>query len=297
MKKFILKLVAFALIPIGIYIYFALFVPVPDDLYFEAYKRKCELLDTTPSPRIVFVGGSNLAFSLDSKRVSDSLQLPVVNSALHAGIGLKFIIDDVTPRLREGDIVVVSPEYQHFDGGCHGESMTLPMVLKATGWKNLHLLNLKQWGVVLNGIPQFRKYQKVKMDERTYIASNFNEYGDEVAHLALPGIEIPAPGPAVTPIDEEFCEYFGRKLKEIDEKCKVIVTPCVCRESLYKAYKPTIDKIEQKFVELGYPFNVATEKHALHDSCAFDTDYHMNKYGVEIFTDMIIEELKRELDR
>ena len=90
MKKFILKLTAFAIIPLGIYLYFAFFVPVPGNLYFEAYSQKDKLLKETPSPRIVFVGGSSLAFALDSKRISDSIGLPVINTALHAGMGMKF---------------------------------------------------------------------------------------------------------------------------------------------------------------------------------------------------------------
>lgn len=297
MKKFILKLTAFAIIPLGIYLYFAFFVPVPGNLYFEAYSQKDKLLKETPSPRIVFVGGSSLAFALDSKRISDSIGLPVINTALHAGMGMKFIIDDIETKLRKGDIVVLAPEFHHFDGAAYGESMTLPIVLKSAGWKNLHLLDLKQWGILLKGIPELRKYKKVKFTETTYKASNFNEYGDEVAHLSLPDVEIPAPAPATNPLDNEFCEYFAGKLNRIKEKCTVIITPCAHRESLYNAYKPNIDKIEKKLAELGHPFNVPPRKHALHDSCAYDTDYHMNKYGVEIYTGMIIEELKETLNK
>lgn len=297
MKRFILKLAIFTLIPACIYLYFAFFVPIPSGLYFEAYNTKMELLEKTPSPRIIIVGGSSSAFGLNSKRISDSLNLPVINTALHASIGLKFIIDDIETRLRDGDIVVITPEYTHFDGCAYGEPMTLPIALKSTGWKNLHLLNLKQWGVLLRGLPDLRKYQKVKFTETTYKASNFNEYGDEVAHLSLPDVEIPEPAPATNPLDDEFCEYFAEKITELEKRCIVVITPCVCRESLYNAYKPNIDKIDKKLTELGHPFNVPPRKHALHDSCAYDTDYHMNKYGVEIYTGMIIEELKERLGK
>ena len=36
------------------------------DGYLQAYNKKCQLLEDTPSPRIIFVGGSNLAFGFDS---------------------------------------------------------------------------------------------------------------------------------------------------------------------------------------------------------------------------------------
>ena len=38
-----------------------------------AQKDKINHLRSTPSPRIIFIGGSNLSFSLDSKKMKDSL--------------------------------------------------------------------------------------------------------------------------------------------------------------------------------------------------------------------------------
>lgn len=66
------------------------------DGYLQAYNKKCQLLEDTPSPRIIFVGGSNLAFGLDSQRIKDSLNINVINYGLHAGIGLKYMIDDIS---------------------------------------------------------------------------------------------------------------------------------------------------------------------------------------------------------
>ena len=298
MKKFILKLLAFALVPIAIYLYFLVIIPVPEELYFCAYNKKMELLENTPTPRVVFVGGSNLAFALDCKRVSDSLNIPVINTALHAGMGFKFILDDVATYLRKGDIVYVAPEYPHFFGQANGESLTLPIVLKTTKYRKLHLLNWEQWKIFLKGIPELNKYAEVPSFSG-YKSTHFNEYGDEVYHLDQPGIEIPKPGffdP--TWIDEGFCKYFAEKLKEIEEMgCKVIVSPCACRQSLYDSQTKAADLINQHLTKRGYPFNVHPSKHALPDSCAYDTDYHLNKQGVEIFTGIIIEELKKEINQ
>ena len=81
------------------------------DGYLQAYNKKCQLLEDTPSPRIIFVGGSNLAFGLDSQRIKDSLNINVINYGLHAGIGLKYMIDDISTYARKGDIIVFAPEY------------------------------------------------------------------------------------------------------------------------------------------------------------------------------------------
>lgn len=67
------------------------------DGYLQAYNKKCQLLEDTPSPRIIFVGGSNLAFGLDSQRIKDSLNINVINYGLHAGIGLKYMMMTYPP--------------------------------------------------------------------------------------------------------------------------------------------------------------------------------------------------------
>lgn len=77
-------------------------------------------------PRIIFVGGSNLAFGLDSQRIKDSLNINVINYGLHAGIGLKYMVDDISTYARKGDIIVFAPEYSHFYSGlAYGESITI----------------------------------------------------------------------------------------------------------------------------------------------------------------------------
>ena len=71
------------------------------DGYLQAYNKKCQLLEDAPAPRIIFVGGSNLAFGLDSQRIKDSLNINVINYGLHAGIGLKYMIDDISTYAKE----------------------------------------------------------------------------------------------------------------------------------------------------------------------------------------------------
>ena len=53
-----------------------------DDSYLAAILEKDRLIRNTPSPKIILVGGSNLAFGIDSKAIEDSLGLHVVNMGL-----------------------------------------------------------------------------------------------------------------------------------------------------------------------------------------------------------------------
>ena len=82
--------------------------------YMAAISDKHHRLSTVESPRIILVGGSNLAFSVDSEKIEKHFERPVVNMGLHAGLGLKFMLNEIQPALNGGDIVIIFPEYEHF---------------------------------------------------------------------------------------------------------------------------------------------------------------------------------------
>jgi len=241
------------------------------------------------------VGGSNLAFGLDSHRIQDSLRLPVINYGLHAGIGLKYMIDDITIYARKGDILVFAPEYSQFYTIMYGESLTLAGVMAASHWKKLHLLNVRQSINVLCGLPQHigSKLLPSKQTEKSYLASNFNKYGDEVRHWKLnpqPHIESNAIKGDFNP---EFGNYFVSQVRKLQQKCQVFLIPPVYRASSFKLNREKVKRIASFLQNAQCPFLTPPERHVLPDSCAYDTDYHMNQSGVNIYTSRIIEELKQ----
>lgn len=81
--------------------------------YLAAVIDKEELLKNTPSPKIIIIGGSNAAFGFDSGLISRKTGIPVVNTGLQGGLGIRFAINYVKPYIHEGDIVLLSPEYHN----------------------------------------------------------------------------------------------------------------------------------------------------------------------------------------
>src|SRR5690349_24986573 len=71
-------LVAFVFLSIG---------PDPTH-YFAGSLLQLELLENTPSPRIILIGGSNVSFGIDARLMQQTLGIPVINDGLHAGLGL-----------------------------------------------------------------------------------------------------------------------------------------------------------------------------------------------------------------
>ena len=63
------------------------------DHYNNEFTVKGNLIRQTPSPKVVFVGGSNVAFGIDSETFYDGIGLAVNNAGLLDGMGLRYTID------------------------------------------------------------------------------------------------------------------------------------------------------------------------------------------------------------
>ena len=97
MKKFIYKIIVF-LVVFGLIFLFGMLLPATpaSKQNMLAYKiQKDSLLKETLSPRIIFVGGSNLVFGLDSEKVKEELRMNPVNAGLAINFGLVFMMDDI----------------------------------------------------------------------------------------------------------------------------------------------------------------------------------------------------------
>ena len=100
-----------------------------DDNYLAAVLEKDRLIRGTPSPKVVLVGGSNLAFGVDSRMLQDSLGMRVVNMGLYAKLGLRYMLAQVKPYIAPGDVVAVVPEYDQFYGDYANGDHTLNTAL------------------------------------------------------------------------------------------------------------------------------------------------------------------------
>ncbi|MCD8182900.1 MAG: hypothetical protein LUE99_07165 [Bacteroides sp.] len=154
---------------------------------------------------------------------------------------------------------------------------------------------MKQWINVAAGLPQLARASSLMPKNRNpkdYRASGFNEYGDETQHWAL---ESSGPGSAVAikgTFNEQFGKHFIRKIRTIQKTCSVFVIPPIYVEKAYNKNKKKVVEVEEFLQEEGCPFIVAPEAHVLKDEYAYDTNYHMNRQGVNKYTAFIIEELK-----
>ena len=106
-------IIAFAIIFIPPYMtYRTVFIEdsVYDNVFVAALGDKYARLKSIEAPKIAVVGGSSVAFGLDSEELSRHTGREVVNFGLFATLGSKIMLDLSEDGLRAGDIVVFAPE-------------------------------------------------------------------------------------------------------------------------------------------------------------------------------------------
>lgn len=302
MKRFLRRLSFLLLLFAGLHLLLVLAIPADRNQYLNAFNQKLQLLIDTPSPRIIFMGGSNTAFGIDSRMVEDSLGLPVVNYGLHGGIGLRFPMTEALPYLRAGDIVVLQAEYANFfEETCNAE--TMPKLMAATRWRFASHLSAAEWKAVLAGMPMlalshlkrlllcpFRKGfdTPVPKDHFAYTAAGFNVYGDEVSHLRFPGSYMASSYKESRPVREEFIGWLRDVLHDMEQRgITLVMLPPACVDSYFKGHYS--DDIANELQTIGYPYVTLPQSMTLPDSFAFDSGYHLNAQGVEMNTRRIIE--------
>src|SRR5690348_8879721 len=109
MRRFLLYLALFWLVQAALFAFCFWLRGHRSDNYLAATRDKEWRLATLPGPRVVFVGGSNLPFGLDSDVIERQTGRRVVNMGLYVHLGLEFMLNEASAGLREGDVVVLVP--------------------------------------------------------------------------------------------------------------------------------------------------------------------------------------------
>lgn len=278
---------------------------ISDNYLFE-FPVKQRLIADTPSPKVVMLGGSNVAFGIDSRRMADSLHLPVVNAGLHAGLGLKFIMDANIPLLRKGDVLVIMPEYDHFSGtNAYGEQTTSGTVPFFATCAEMYSMNMAQKMIVVKGFciqtPQtlltglreaFTAHQKHVFQ---YKKSGFNFLGDEVSHLRLPS-DVDMKNYTATANKNEFNDAFFQEfvadVRALRQRGVVVkLLPPAILDKCYQLDAAYIQRLREKMKLAGIPYQAPSEVFAYPVDMLYNTNYHLNKKGVEANTENVIRYL------
>ncbi len=306
MKKFIQNIVLFFSITFLIFV-IGIILPVTPraskSLLF-AKIDKDSLLANVPSPRIIFIGGSNLSFGLNSQMILDSLGLNPINTAIHASIGLIYMLDNTLPYIQSGDIVVVAPEYVHFFGtNAYGGEELLRIIMDISPF-DIMKLRYEQWTSIYSFFPQysFSKFKPIEYfgfsESDIYGVSSFNKFGDAFAHWKLKKeqfVPLGSVGQNYNPTIIENLLNFERELQE--KGAILLVTYPGYQATSFENSRSQIMMIESELKKNDFKLLGNPERYKIPDSLMFNTPYHLSKEGVDYRTNLLITDIENTLNR
>lgn len=304
MRKFIVKIIVF-IIPLCFIFSSGILVPTTpraSKSLLISKRNKDYLLCKTPNPRIIFVGGSNLSFGLNSQTIKDSLQLNPINTAIHASIGIKFMLDNTLDYIQNGDIVVLVPEYNHYYRSLNFGSDELLRTIMDEKIEEIKHLNIFQIGNILEYLP---KYSLSKFNPSEYLntiesdiysVNSFNQFGDAYIHWSMEKQEFPP----FCSINDELNYDVINYLEEVNIAVKkkggaFFVSFPGFQEASFNNSKVAIRKVQDALFQSSLTVIGSPERYKMPDSLMFNTPYHLNKNGVDYRTSLLIQDIEKAL--
>ncbi len=267
---------------------------------------KDSALKNTPSARIIFIGGSNLSFSLNCQAIRDSLKLNPINTAIHRGLGLIYMLDHTFKYIQKGDIIVIAPEYDQFfdDFEDGGSSDALLITSTVNGLGGLSELRIKQLLTSLKYLPAYgalklnlSDYINYKPDsEDVYSRHSFNRFGDVIAHWRQKNKNVPP----ISSFGEHFNPEAINEMIEFENKSRlkgalVYFTFPSLQCSTFEKCKPQIKKVEEEVRKTDLMILGSPERYEFPDTLIFNAVYHLTKKGLDLRTNNLIADLRKVL--
>jgi len=280
--------------------------------------EKDRLIRRTPSPKVILVGGSNLAFGVDSRMMQDSLGMPVVNMGLYAKLGLRYMLAQVRPYVARGDIVVIVPEYDQFYGTFADGDNTLNTALLYAPADRIgdfvraySVVDVVLRPRVENARRSFMQAAasaagvKEKYFPRdtnpVYNRRSFNSFGDVVTHLGKTGKHPDSLYAGPLPPHARFNDRVLEDLNTIADVARDRGATALFMFPSYldRAYSINAVAIGQLETELKSGMRVRVvggpADFVYPGSLFFDTRYHLNQRGRTIRTLKMTTELRGQL--
>lgn len=310
-------LIAFLLPFIAVATVSFLLPPVYEDTFVGELGDKYERLNSIDEPKIVVIGGSSVAFGLDSELVKKELGMEVVNFGLYANLGTKLMLDLSRSNINEGDMIIIAPEINSQTLSLYFNSETAVQamdghfdMLKSVDSENYESIIGSLWsfsadklGYILGGTsPE---------NTGAYKKEHFNEYGDNVfdrPYNVLTTTQktvnfnfLVSPDDGIKTEYEEFIDYVNEYVKFATD-CGATVyfsfSPIneaaldlsVNEESIYAFYDNLCSNLRCKVIT-----NVNDA--IMNEGYFFDSEFHLNNSGVTVRTVRLIDDIKRELGR
>ncbi len=315
-KRVFAAMLAIFMLPL-ITVIASLFVlpPVYEDTFVGELGEKYKRLKSIDEPKIVVIGGSSVAFGLDSAMMEKHLDMPVVNFGLYANLGTKLMMDLSKANINEGDIIILAPEMNSQTLSLYFNSETTAQALDGN-MSMLFRVDSDDYEALIGASWKFTsdKLSYLLTGERpansgAYMKENFNEYGDNIYDRPYNEmtsiqniIDLNFRTNYIDSIDseyEQYIQYVNAYVNYARSKGAEVyfsfppmneaaMSPTNDSEYIATFYKNLLTSINCSVIS-----NI--NDYIMDEGYFFDSEFHLNNAGVVVRTVRLIDDIKREL--
>jgi hypothetical protein len=270
--------------------------PQHSNHYFGALHDKLARLDQSEGKRLVLLGGSNVAFGIQSPVMQQSLGMETVNLGLHVALGLHFPLECYLQHARPGDVVLLCPEYHLLTSEEHqrGDAMTIHKLLEQCPDARRYFPGTQQqeWKRFLDHDALWIAHQWVgrairmlrarDRHDKVYARSSFNQHGDVVAHHGresgnlMPMAPVPEPTPELVDQTVAILNEFYWSCREKGVTVYFSYPPYA--QPCFEESEKEIQQIHLALLErVEMPILNQPETFVYQERCFFDSGYHLNQ--------------------
>lgn len=276
------------------------------NVFVAALGDKYERITTIRAPKIAVVGGSSVAFGLDSRMLGLYTEREVVNFGLFATLGSKIMLDLSEDGLRGGDIVVFTPELDettlslYFGARSAWQAIDAsPELYDSVYAKNAAALDAEKASYeaeraeyLADGAPD---------PSGVYNRKNFNAYGDINYPRPYNTMALGYDPNTIFELNEsivsrDFLDYFNSYCDRMRAKgVTVYFSFCPINEmALSEETDEAAIAAFEKYLEdnLNCPVISKLSDYIMDFGYFFDTNLHLNDAGVTARTQMLINDLR-----
>lgn len=281
-----------------------------DETFLGELTNKHTRLKSITEEKIVLIGGSSLAFGLDSKKLEEYVGKPVVNYGLYATIGTKAMLDMSQRYINSGDIVIICPETdkQTYSLYYNAHSMWQALdcdlsMLWDVGFSNLGKLIAKMPDFANEKLGFIRKNQKPQ-PTGIYAKASFNEYGD--IKVDRPFNEMPKFYDASMPValttdllDPEFIDYLNKFAAKCERKGASVYfgfSP-INADSVVSTAEEQTEFYNALSEKLNFPILSDINNYIMDSAFFYDTNFHLNSTGALERTSLLADDLAKVLNK
>ena len=280
------------------------------ETFVGALDDKISRLESIEEDKIVVVGGSSVAFGLNSRELEGYTGMPSVNFGLYAALGTKLMLDLSLPHIEEGDVVVIAPE---LDAQTLSLYFSASTTLRALDGNLSYLFDLpsEHYSSLLGQSFDFafEKLEYMLSDKPdptgVYNSKSFDEYGDMIyprEENKMPLSYNPNEPINLTEniLDSEFVTYLNNYVLECRERgAKVFFSYPPMNELAFESETYLEDaRAFEEYLDQKLNCGIISDitDYILPGGYFYDTNFHLNDTGAALRTVLLARDLAKALN-